>query len=56
MGRCNTIKYTLNSCILIDFIFYGMPSVGYVTLYDILSKVSHNIPFHFFATPVGFQW
>ena len=56
MGGCNTIKYTLNSWILIDYIFYGMLSVGYVTLYNILSKVSHNIPFHFFATLVGFQW
>ena len=41
------MKYTLNSWILIGYIFYGMLLVGYVILYNILSKVSRNIPLPF---------
>ena len=42
-SRHNIMKYTLNSWILIGYIFYGMLLVGYVILYNILSKVSRNI-------------
>ena len=41
------MKYTLNFWILIGYIFYGMLLVSYVILYNILSKVSHNIPLPF---------
>ena len=101
----NTIKYTMNSWVLIDYIFcmvsvlvmlssillniptshlylMSLPeqewvqyhqiyneflnsdwlyflqhgiSIGYEILCHILSKVSHNTPFHFFATLTGFQ-
>ena len=36
------------------FLQHGI-SIGYEILCNILSKVSHNTPFHFFATLVGFQ-